>query len=80
MFFIHDLRIYTTEKLKCIKSIGFRIQKHFDDSNLHLDIVKPVSHSKILPWKLLKPEIDTSNSLSEFKKTEANPLVFKQKS
>ena len=37
----------------------------------------PVSHSKIPPWKLLKPEKDTS--LSEFKKTETNPLVFKQK-
>ena len=29
------------------------------------------------PLKLLKPEIDTS--LSEFKKTETNPLVFEQK-
>ena len=29
------------------------------------------------PWKILKPEIDIS--LSEFKKTETNPLVFKQK-
>ena len=36
----------------------------------------PVSHSKIPYWKLLKPEKDTS--LSEFKKTETNPLVFKQ--
>ena len=62
---------------KCIKSIGFRIQKHIDDSNMPLDIIKPLSHSKISPWKLLKPEIDTS--LSEFKKTETNPLVFKQK-
>ena len=62
---------------KCIKSIGFKIQKHIDDSNIHLDIIKPVSHSKIPPWKLLKPEIDTS--LSEFKKTEISPLVFKQK-
>ena len=24
------------------KSIGFRIQKHIDDSNMSLDIVKPV--------------------------------------
>ena len=26
---------------KCIKSIGFRIQKHIDDSNIFLDIIKP---------------------------------------
>ena len=62
---------------KCIKSIGFRIQKHIADSNVPLDIIKPISHYKIPPWKLLKAEIDTS--LSEFKKTETNPLVFKQK-
>ena len=62
---------------KCIKSIGFRIQKHINDSNKPFDIVKPVSHSKIPPWKVLKHEIETF--LSEFKKTETNPLVFKQK-
>ena len=59
-----------------IKSIGFRIQKHIDDSNISLDIIKLVSNSKIPPWKLLKHEIDTS--LAEFKKPETNPLVFKQ--
>ena len=60
------MKIYTTKIKKIIKSIGFRIQKHIFDSNIPLDIIKPVSHSKIPPWKLLKPEIDTS--LSEFKK------------
>ena len=45
---------------KCIKSIGFRIQKQIDDSNIPLDIIKPVSHSKIPPWKLLKSELDIS--------------------
>ena len=42
----------------CIKSICFKILNHYDDFNVPLDIVKPVSHCKILPWKL-KPEIDT---------------------
>ena len=54
-----------------------RIQKHIDDSNIPLDIIKLLSHSKIPHWKLLKPKTDTS--LSEFKKTETNPLTFKQK-
>lgn len=36
----------------------FRDQKHIDDSNKHLDIVKPVSYSKIPHWKLLKSKID----------------------
>ena len=58
--------LYDKNKI-CIKSIGLRIQKHIDDSNIPLDIIKPVSHSKIPPWKLLKPKVDTS--LSEFKKT-----------
>ena len=40
-------------------------------------MVKPVSHSKIPPRILIKPELDTL--LSEFKKTETSPLVFKQK-
>lgn len=35
--------------------------------NISIDIVKPVSHSKILTWKPLKPEIDTS--VPKFKKT-----------
>ena len=48
---------------KIIKSIGFRIQKHIDDSNAPLDAVKLVSHSKILPWKLLNREIDTSSGI-----------------
>ena len=61
MFLIHNVKIYTT-KIKKIKTIGFRIQKHIDDSNIPLDIIKPVSHSKISPWKLLKHEIDTSLS------------------
>ena len=42
------------------KSISF-------DSNIPLDTIKPVSHSKIPSWKLLKPEIDTS--FAECKKT-----------
>ena len=42
--------------------------------NISIDIVKPVSHSKILTWKPLKPEIDTT--VPKFKKTETN-LVFK---
>ena len=53
-----------------------RIQKHIDDSNIPLDIIKLLSHSKIPHWKLLKPKTDTS--LSEFKKTETNPLTFKK--
>ena len=44
--------------------------------NISLDIVKQVSHSKILTWKPLKPEIETS--VPKIKKTETN-LVFKQK-
>ena len=69
------MKIYMTKK--CIESIGFRIQTHIDDSHIPLDIIKPVSHSKIPPWKLLKPETETS--LSELKKTETTPLVFGQK-
>ena len=65
---------------ECIKSIGFRIQKHIEDLNLHLDIIKPVLNSTIPPWKLIKPDVDTSLSeLSEFKKNVINPLLFKQK-
>ena len=30
---------------KNVKSIGFKIQKHIDDSNIPLDIIKPVRHS-----------------------------------
>ena len=71
------MKILTTKIKKSIKSIGLRIQKHIDDSNISLDMIKPVSHSNIPHWKLLKPDIDTS--LSEFKKTETYPLVFKQK-
>ena len=40
----------------CIKSIGFRIQKYMDDSNIPLGIIKPVSHSKIPPWKTTKTQ------------------------
>ena len=64
MFFLYPQYENLYDKKKCIKSIGFRIQKHIDDSNISLDIIKPVSHSKLPPWKLLKSEIDTS--LSEF--------------
>ena len=45
-------------------------------THITLNIVKPISHSKTLPWKLLKPEIDTS--FIELKKLKQNPLVFKQ--
>ena len=65
-----------TKNKKCIKSIGFRVQKHVeevqkhvDDSNLPLDIIHLFNHSKIPPWELIKPDIDIS----------LNPLVFKQK-
>ena len=54
-----------------------RIQKHIEDSNLPLDIIKPVNNSTIQPLKLIKPDVDTY--LSEFKKNETNPLVFKTK-
>ena len=42
-----------------------------------LDIVKHSTCSEIPPWKLIKPKVDTS--LSEYKKSETNPAVFKQK-
>ena len=61
------MKIFNNKNKKCIKSIGFRIQKHISDSNIPLDTIKPVSHSKIPFWKLLKPEIDTS--FAECKKT-----------
>ena len=60
-----------------IKSIGLRVKKHLHDSNLNLDIAKPSALSNIPPWQLLKPEVDTS--LSEYKKSNTNPAVFKQK-
>ena len=65
-----------TKIKKCIKSNALRIQKHIDASNIRLDINKPVRHSKIPPWNLLKPEIDTS--LLEFKKAKKN-LLFSNK-
>ena len=49
---------------KCIKSIGYRVQKHVEDSNLPLDIIHPFNNSKIQPWELIKPDVDMS--LSEF--------------
>ena len=60
-----------------IKPIGLRVKKHLHDSNLNLDIAKPSTLSDIPPWQLLKPKEDTS--LSEYKKSETNPVVFKQK-
>ena len=42
-----------------------------------MDIAKPSTLSDIPPWQLLKPKVDTS--LSEYKKSETNPVVFKQK-
>ena len=62
---------------KCIKSIGLRVKKHIRDSDLPLNIVKHSTCSEIPPWKLIKPKVDTS--LSEYKKSETNPAVFKQK-
>ena len=49
---------------KCIKSIGLRVQKHVEDSNLPLDIIHPFNNSKITSWELIKPDVDMS--LSEF--------------
>ena len=64
------------EKNNCIKTVGLRIKKHVQDSNLPLDIVKPSSLSEIPPWKLIKPKVDIS--LSEFKNSETNSIVFKE--
>ena len=50
------MNIYTTK----ITNI-FRVQKQIEDSNLPLHIP---------PWKLLKPDVDTS--FSDFKKNETN--------
>ena len=62
---------------KCIKSIGFRIQKHIGDYNIPLDIITPASQSTIPPWKLIKPSIDTS--LSELKKLKQTLFFLKLK-
>ena len=61
----------------CIKAIGLRAKKHIDESNLPLSMIQPSRLSEIPPWKLLKPKVDTS--LSEYKKSETNSVVFKQK-
>ena len=37
--------LYDKNKKKCIESISFRIQKHIEDSNIPLNIVKPIIHS-----------------------------------
>ena len=74
---IHNMK-FIRQKInkKCIKSIGFRIKEHIDYSNIVLllilvfSIIKPVSHSKIPPWKLQKPEknpLDFKQKLAEFK-------------
>ena len=57
--------------------MGRKIQKHIDDSNRPLDIIKPISHYKIPPWTLLKPEIDILlyQSLRKLKQT----LLFSNK-
>ena len=52
--FIHSI---TFKRHKCM---FFRIQKHIEDSNLPFDIVKPVTNFTIPPWKLIKPDVDTS--------------------
>jgi transposase len=68
--------VYDKNK-NCIKAVGLRIKKHLKDSNIPLDIVKPSTLSEIPPWKLIKPKVDIS--LSEFKKSETNSVVFKEK-
>ena len=60
---IHFMSLYDNNKM-CIKSIGFRVQKHVEDSNFPLDIIHPFNNSKIPPWVLIKPDVDIS--LSEF--------------
>ena len=61
----------------CIKAIGLRAKKHLLESNIPLGVVQPSTLSEIPPWKLLKPNVDTS--LSEYKKSETNSVIFKQK-
>ena len=41
VFHLQYENLYDKNK-ECIKSIGFIIPKHIDDSNIHLDIVKLV--------------------------------------
>ena len=76
MFFIHNLKKKINKKNELNQSVlEFKnIMLIVYYSNIALDIVKPVSHYKIPPWILLKPEIDIS--LSKFQKTETNPLGF----
>ena len=47
------MNIYTTKikNKKRIKSTGFRIQKHIEDSNLPLDSIKPVTNSTVAVFK-----------------------------
>ena len=49
---------------KCLKSIGLRVQKYVEDSNLPLYIIHLFNISIIPSWELIKPDVDIS--LSEF--------------
>jgi hypothetical protein len=60
-----------------IKPIGLELKNIYSTPTLNLDIAKPSTLLDIPPWQLLKPKVDTS--LSEYKKSETNPVVFKQK-
>ena len=40
------------------KSVGFRVQKYVEDSNLPLDLIHPFNYSRIPPWELIKPDVN----------------------
>lgn len=45
----------------------FKIQKHIEDSNFLLDVIKPVTNSTLHPWKSIKPGAEI---LLRFKENE----------
>jgi hypothetical protein len=59
------------------KSLGLRLQKHIEDSNIDLKVISELQTHSVPFWELSKPSV--SLDLSKDKKSDTNSLEFIQK-
>jgi hypothetical protein len=65
------------EKIKVIKPLGLRLQKHIKDSNIDLNVISELQTHSVPFWELSKPTVNLE--LSKDRKSDTTSLKFIQK-
>ena len=62
-------------KVRAIKPLGLRIERHLDGVGFHTHVIAPYTVMKTPPWKLIVPTV--CFDLCKYKKSDTDPTLYR---